>query len=576
MDNINPFTKGETKSTVAVTSTVPSTAVGYGEGFSSVSFTPINEYVGAALQELYGWVNNSIFYSISDYAMRPFYRLVQSWEYWVNGFVPLFHNVSNGCVPTRFAKSICDKVSSLVYGGGVMFSLLGGEADKEGENSTLSKISEWSQKCKFKEALKSGIDYAVTLGTSALKINVSEGRPWVDAVPFSRFFANLNARGDVERIAFYLRPLTKTQAGEGNTFHLFEERYWERNEKGERTPYVKYSVYMTNSLVNQFVPFSNSYGWMQLPRSVRDTLRTEFSAYKVEEPQRLPFTTLGVQLLKYTPSSSRMPWLKFGDSVLDGIVDSLCDYDLLNAAKRTEIYTARPRIIAKKGMTNPSAISVNANSGIDSFLYTEYESTDMADKGIHVMQPEMRSESFRAMRNSILEDIATAIGISPSSFAPYLQDNSNRTAREVSAEESATALFVETKREIMTDPINALLADVCGYLGLIDRVGVRWSLAGQSNYTLLTENIAKLRQAGLMSLETAVASVHPDWDEGQIQTEIERIKTEQEQAAAQGGSMFDNALNDLLNDEGGGAAGDSAVEENAAPSVEYNAEGDAT
>lgn len=549
----NPFTSGESApAPVNVTATVPTNAAGYGEGFSSINLTPINEYIGAALQELYGWVNNSIFYSISNYAMRPFYRLVQNWDYWASGFVPLFHNVQNGCVPTRFSKTVCEKVASLIYGGGIMFNVVGTEADKQADNDTLAKVSEWVNEYNVKSVIQDGIRHSVTLGTSALKLNTSKGKPWLDAVPFNRFFADLNAKGDVERIAFYLRPLTKMidSKGEGAEFHLFEERYFRTEEDGEKTPVVKYSVYMTSSLVNQFVPFSGSYDWRQLPHSIRETLRTEFSTHRIGEECRLPFTSLGVYLLKYTPSLSRMPWLKFGDSVLDGIIDSLCDYDLLNAARRTEMYTARPRIIAKKGVTNPTAIGVNANAGLDSFMYTEYESTDTTDKGIHVMQPDLRAESFRSMRNAILEEISSKVGISPSSFASYLQDSSNRTAREVSAEESATALLVENKRDLYTHPLNKMLADVCGYMGCLDRVGIRWSLAGQSNYTLLTDNVVKLKQSGLLSLEQSVAMIHPDWDEAQVFAEIERIKKEAEERASAEASMFgDGALDELLNVE---------------------------
>lgn len=541
---INPLTGREEAKPLTVTATVPTNAAGYGEGASSVDLTPINEYIGAALQELYGWTNNSIFYSISDATMRPFYRLVQNWERWQSGFVYPFHNVSNGCVPTRFAKVIVDKVASLIYGGGVMFSKVGVSTDEEGNNKTLDYIGgEWAKNSRFKEVLQDGIHLACGLGTSALKLNVSAGEPWTEAVPFNRFFANLDPRGEVESIAFYLRPFTKTQEkGEGVTYHLFEERFWGRDTKGAKAPFVRYSVYMTSSLVNQFTPGSGSYSWEQLPHFVREQLRREFSAYRIGEAQRLPFNSLGVYLLRFTPSLSRMPWLKFGESVLDGITNELCDYDLLHAARRTEIYTARARIIAKRGMTRGN--NVNANAGMDSYLYTEYESTDTTDKGIHVLQPPLRSAEFRELRNSILEEIATGIGVSPSSFAQYLQDSSNRTAREVSAEESATALFVENKRDIMTEPINALLADVAAYKGYVDRVAIKWSLAGQSNYTLLTDNVTKLYTSHIMSLELAVKSIHPDLDEAQIQAEIKRIREEEAQRAQD--PFGDDSFADLL------------------------------
>ena len=142
------------------------------------------------------------------------------------------------------------------------------------------------------------------------------------------------------------------------------------------------------------------------------------------------------------------------------------------------------------------------------------------------VQPQIRAEELKSLRNTLLENIATAIGISPSSFAPYLQDSSNRTAREVSAEESATTLFVENKRESLVSALNEMLETVLRYYGKTDKVVVSFSRAGQSNYTLLVENAVKIFQAGGSSLEKFVRTVNPDLDESQIAEEIAKIKEE--------------------------------------------------
>jgi transcriptional regulator with XRE-family HTH domain len=160
-------------------------------------------------------------------------------------------------------------------------------------------------------------------------------------------------------------------------------------------------------------------------------------------------------------------------------------------------------------------------------------------KPLTFIQPEVRAEQFKALRNLTLENIASAIGISPSSFASYLQDNSNRTAREVSAEESSTTLLVENKRASLINAVNELLEDVRRYYGYPDAVRGEFSKAGQTNYTLLVENAVKIRQAGGSSLEQFVRTINPNFDEAQIKRECDLIRKEmEEQRTAQNNSLF--------------------------------------
>ena len=253
----------------------------------------------------------------------------------------------------------------------------------------------------------------------------------------------------------------------------------------------------------------------------------------------MPFVDLGVYLYLWTPCVSSMPHITFGDSVLEGLHKYLCEYDILSACMDTEMYVSRARVLAKKAVQNPQ--KTNYNSGIDSFLFNYYEDMGNESKPLVFIQPEIRAEQFKALRNMTLENIATAVGISPSSFASYLQDNSNRTAREVSAEESATTLTVENKRECLVNCLNKLLETVCTYYGKSDRVKVEFSKAGQTNYTLLVENAVKIYQAGGSSLEQFVRTVNPNMDESQIAKEMTRIKAEiKERNAEQSNSMWGN------------------------------------
>ncbi len=515
---------------------------GEGRGAGSVAFTPINEYIGQAIQPIYGWHTNSIFYTYVPPQLKPFFRMVQNWEQWATGIVPEFHNIANGVVPTMLGKTIVDKVASLIYGGGITYAVNGGAVDEAGTNDSLAHIADWSRECGFKAVLQDGIREAAMLGTSVLKLNVSDDagrKTWVEAFPLSRCRPDFDARGNLIKCRFYIRPYWRTEkdASDDNAYQLVEDREWSEVD-GKLVPTVTFRVCTTGAMVNQFDFGAGCLDWQQLPNWLRTAIKRDYGGIRIGEGERLPFVNIGAFALKYTPSVSRMPHLRFGDSCLEGTINYLCQFDILSAVTSTEMYVARARIIAAKQMASRNARGVNFNTGIDDFLFIAYNSADTADKGVSAFQPDIRSESLKSLRNTFLEAIATSVAISPSSFAQYLQDSSNRTAREVSAEESATALLVENKRDLMSKPINDLIKTVLLYSGKPDDVVIRFSKAGQSNFTVLTDNVVKLHTAGLMSTRLAVETVHPEFDEEQILAEVERIGDDAAEAQKRQDSMF--------------------------------------
>ena len=518
---------------------------GTGEGHSCIGFTPANSYIGSYMQTLYGWSNSSVFYANVSATMQPFYRLVQNWEQWCTGVVPMFHDFASGVVPTMLAQTIVRKCADLIYGGGCMFEKAGGDDDHaDGTSASLEYISnDFVPNSGFKGTLSDALYMMSMLGTSMLKLNEGRGGLWTEAIPMSRFYASVNAKGEPDAVSIYLRPFDVSKGGVGSDdgrFLLVEERFW-ATLNGVRRPCYSFRIYRSGAMVNQFADESGvSVPWEQLPHRVRQSLKDSYGAIKIGKVMPLPFRDLGIYLLKFTPSVSKMPWLKMGDSAISRCVEDLCKYDILSAQILTEMYVSRARVIADKSIQSPSARGFSANTGIDGHIFTEREGYNSTDRSpLTVMQPDIRSEQLKGLRNITLENIATSIGISPSSFAPYLQDNSNRTAREVSAEESATALFVENKRDLISGPINEMLKTVLRYKGFTDDVVIQFSKAGQTNYTLLVENVARAHGAGIMSLDRSVAMINPELDHAQVREEVARIISDQERKQSAGMPEFD-------------------------------------
>ena len=131
----------------------------------------------------------------------------------------------------------------------------------------------------------------------------------------------------------------------------------------------------------------------------------------------------------------------------------------------------------------------------------------------------------------LLESIATSIGISVSTLASYLSDGSNRTAREVSAEESATTLFIENARRRFEKPLNDLISDVLRFYGYVDDVEIRWSRAGMTNTTVLVDTLSRAVQSGLISEKKAHHAFNYDDDEEQNEEDYKLVEEEREARA---------------------------------------------
>jgi hypothetical protein len=496
-----------------------------------VQFTPVSEYIGMAMQEYYNWVNNSAFYATAPPYLKPFFWKVQNWEKWINGIVPTFHNLNKGIVPTHFAKAIVDKVSALVYGGGL--SLASGEDKKDSDdviNEALAFAGEWKQKVKLSSVVQNALKFASGLGTTCFKLNAdAEKELWLEAVPMNRAKYDFDHNGQIVSAKFYMSVFERGTSRDGYVYGLYEHRYYAPDKEGKKAPYCDYRVYrIYTNTANQQAPTETYVKWEDLEHWVRKQLKECYSSIRLDTPIRLPLTNLGLFPYRWTDCVSSMPHLKYGDSVLEGLTKYLCEYDILSAIMDTEMYLGRGRVVASTPIKNSNANNTSYNSGLDSmFLYVESMSTE--GEPFKFIQPAIRSEELKSIRNTLLENVATAIGISPSSFAPYLQDSGNRTAREVSAEESATTLFVENKREGLVNALNDMLNTVMRYYGKNEKVVVAFSKAGQSNYTLLVENATTIYQAGGSSLEKYVRTINPDMDEGQIADEVKRIREEQSQ-----------------------------------------------
>ena len=521
------------------------------------------------------WTNHSAFYSVYPTRLYPFAQnWLRKWFQWYDGFVPEVHLGKNGIISTGLATTLVNRLADQVNGSGVLFAK---KNDNDESDEALTFLSsKYEDETNLSEDIHKAITLAAAGGTSYIKLNIDKNNKlWQDVWRADQCYCDFDFKGNVTRAKFLIAKYIKAipnKSEDNQNFYIVEERFranktdikeyvranakkikrlelYPTLELGE--PYVVYKVFRLTGVITSEnldgIEIGRPINWEELPEDIKTSIRDNYGDVKLNVPKKIALPSLGVYTFKWTEYIHNLPELPFGESAIDRVQAYLFEYDMMNSCMNTDFYLGRGRVIVPKQMQSPTnkKDTTNYNEGLDSFYFTKLEYNSIDDQKPVPIQFDIRSNEWIQSRNHILEAIATAIGISPSTIASYLNDNSNRTAREISSEESATALFVENKRKLMTKPINDLIGDILIYNEYTQEVVVKFSKSGQTNVTLLTENVTKQYQAGLISKYQAVKELNPDMAEDELQEEIKRIDQEEEQR----NSMFDDTAN--FNEEEG-------------------------
>lgn len=486
----------------------------------------------AANQKQFQRVDSSAFYAMLPASYSSFYyNWVRFWLQWYDGYVDTIHSGSNGLLSTGIGATIVNRAADLVFGGNLMFAnsrrpTLTAIKDDKVIGSALNFISnDWSFSTDFKQHVKRAVRYAFAGGVALLKLNNEGGKLWIDDLRADRFFYETTGRGDLRRVMAVLSFYTDTlpSGAEKQRFALIEDRHYEPIDLfGNEIPVVEYKMYRTTAPVQYLTINENSVPWDEIPGGVRAAFKDSYD-FELNKPQWLKgFKDLGCYLFLGSDGVSDVPDIRIGESLLSHVTTYLYEYDFYNTCFNTDLYLARGRVIVPKPLQGPNAGAQNA--GLDNFLFTKIDTMTTDDQKPVPVQFDLRAGEWREARNILLESIATGIGVSISTLASYLNDGSNRTAREVSAEESATTLFVENARRRFEKPINDCLCDVLRYYGYVDDVEVRWSKAGMTNPTVMVEYLSKAKEAGLISPKKAHKAFNFDDDEELVEEDWKLVE----------------------------------------------------
>lgn len=499
----------------------------------------------------YSFISRSTFYAMIGPLYYSFMsRFVRNWLWWNDGYVPYFHNSERGIPSTHIGGALVDKIAKKVVGGRVMFKNAGKDASANNANDALLFIgTDWANNTNFESVIKKAARYAAAAGTALVKLNKDDKGLWAEALRFDQFICSVGPRGNVEEAKCFLQLFTDLGVRnykEGDSFtgyYVVEYRHFDdyKRATGEiihNAPVVEYAIHrQSGSITNgQYISqnMAERVPFKELPTKIRRAVGKAYSGIRFDTPTLLPFVDhLGAELVRWTDGVNGLPELPFGESFLAPIIAYLQSWDYYYAAANTDMYLGRGRVMVPKQFIAQGNDQAEYNSGLDSFQYTQWQTTDPEGQKPLPIQFDLRATSWSEIRNRLIQDISINTGVSATTIASFLNDSSAKTAREISTEENETAEYVNDQRAILEKPINRLLSIVTKYYGYSDQVVVRWSISGLTNRYTNAEIITMGLNAGFISRRKGVQMFNFDDDEAQVQEEYDAIVKEQESARNQ-------------------------------------------
>ena len=226
-----------------------------------------------------------------------------------------------------------------------------------------------------------------------------------------------------------------------------------------------------------------------------------------------------------------------GRSDLDGVEQLMDALDEVYTSWMRDVRLGKSRLMIAKSLLN------NVGTGNGSAFNAEQEAyasmnmlggqdLKLSDQ-IQQVQFNIRVQEHQQTATQLVMNIIQMAGYSGETFGMYEGGGPTRTATEVEAKQQRSLLTRDRKirlwRPVLVDLFEKLLAVdrvlFGGNIAPADAdIDVDFADGVQESQLSIAQTALALRQAEAASDEVLVGMIHPDWDEGQVQDEVDLIK----------------------------------------------------
>lgn len=469
---------------------------------------------------------------------------VQQCLQWSRGFVPMLHR--SDFFSTGMGYTVCEIFARECTSGGYRI---------ESPNKDLQKkMEEWAKQDNFNEDL-SRLFFDTNAGGNALIVLTPvNGEAYTSIYPINRCFFQIGRSGKVSKATLL------------NRFTAGETAYYTKEIRLILDGKAYYKVLIGKGTL-VVAPTWNSASNKDIPKEIQAQWEFNYGDIKPNTWYELPFKTIGVYNVQNKPLASAIADIPgYSDSTLYTALDILYSIDYNYTQAQVDMYFGKSRGLIPKQMGGASINTSGTNiaeglsfteaissAPLEEHFYTEIRSGGVDGKPIQptLMQPDLRGEAHKYIRDSDLELLASKVGLSSSTLANHLTNNKQKTNDEINAEQDTTSSSVAMKRQLATTPINDLLKDIAQFYGFNDTVEIVW---GRTNINSAMQNRQLLEEytSGVLPLKEYIKRRYPELSEEEVEIWALEIEKQEERKAKQNsfGQMPFNEK-DYYGDEGG-------------------------
>ncbi len=478
-------------------------------------------YMSPTLRELLKMRNrefgedDSFFIRIFPYESRiAMLNNYEAYKY-ATGYVPDVHNkLLNSKIIKRIHKKLIAKIASNV--------------DIEGEKD--NDVKELKKRISlFSTKIKECVSYMLSRGEACLTISQDE-KILIEVYPLARYDLRKNAHGEIEEAMLYKQLFDGPH--KYLKYILVEHRY-----KEQGIYYLEYKVieYTFRSFTYSEDLEKHEIDADHLPVSIKQAL----DGIGLNKP--MPIPCLGVYRVKNTAVNELCPHSDIGESQYLDVLDEALSLDTSYTYRDVDKNMGRGRMMVPSlGMvTQPQAFNFNKDKTITRLDYRERQtilddsflqpypnmSGDVSKSTPQVVQFNLRTAEWIADRQDYIASICTGCGLSVFDYNPTTSTGA-RTAREIDELSDITASTVEEKRSALTEVLNIMLSDIAQLLGENVSLFIKWDKSTTVNKAANNEMVIARYGAGLCSQKTAIKNLNPNWSDGEVDAELERIDSE--------------------------------------------------
>lgn len=507
----------------------------------------------ARWQNMQNIINDSSFIDMIPEPYKTYYiAFVEQSLQWSRGFVPMLHR--SDFFSTGMGYTVCEIFARECMSGGYRFETVNEELK--------ALMEEWAKKDNLDEDFSRMFFDSNAGGNALLVLTPVNGEVYCAAYPINRFFFQIGRNGKVTRATI----LNRFSAGE-DAYYAKEQRLYMNGE-----PYYRVKLGKGTLVVS---PTWNGAGLTEVPDVIAGQWEFNYGNIKPNTWYKLPLNSLGVYNIPNKPLAAGVGDLPgYSDSTLYTALDILYSIDYNYTQAQVDMYMGKTTTFVPKqlggaaietsrnyivdGKSYIDAISESRNPLEEQFMTAIQNGIDGKPIQPTMLQPDLRGEAHKYIRDSDLELLASKVGLSSSTLANHLVYNHSKTATEVNSEQDTTESSVNIKRKLASTGINDMLCDVAAFYGYTDKVEIAW---GRSGTNTLQQNQALLAdyQSGVLPLKEYLKKRWNDLSEEEIEVWAAEVENERDKKVKRetfGQGFFDDKNyfgdGDKINDEDGG------------------------